>query len=255
MGLQHPHRASSALPKYLEDPQVLAVHPQHCWQGALPPAFGTPNFAALHWRFMPWVGRSIRGCASAPSQISNPGMHGAIAVPLFFQLLPCFLCNQALSPGDGDRRGYLGRAQRAAEQAACSVVPRPRTSWWPALSQTPHLGWLRPSLAVAQEWKNIQPGLRRDHLALHTPKSPQGLKATRIPQTWTAQTGVPEVTNATGAGAQHHWHCSCSSADAFHSQPVASPDHLSCHLPTLLYQDLKLWEGGLEKTLQGASRE
>lgn len=42
---------------------------------------------------------------------------------LFFQLLPYFLCNWALSLGEGDHRGHLGRDQHAAEQAACSLVP------------------------------------------------------------------------------------------------------------------------------------
>lgn len=143
---------------------------------------------------------------------------------LFFQLLPYFLCIWALSLGDGDHRGYLGRVQHAAEQAArawCLVVA------CPSMCPTPRMALTLPVHSIEG---TTSPGLRSDCSALHTPKLPWDLKATHfpwavqlhVPQTWALQTDVPKVTNATRAlclwqnGAEHDevcaqngWHHSC----------------------------------------------
>lgn len=145
------------------------------WAGYRPA--GTPNFPSLHWPFMPWGGRSIQGCASAPSQISNlpcivPWQHlyffscfsvffaiglfhwvtaitgviwGGFSVPLSKQLA-------ARCPDPGLHGGLPCRAPHISDG---SDPP------WP---------WHRG--------KNISPGLGRDYSALHTPKLPWGLKAT-----------------------------------------------------------------------------
>lgn len=130
-----------------------------------------------------------------------------MATPLFFQLLPCFLCNWALPLGDGDHRGYLSRVQHAAEQAACSVMPRGGLP-----CHMPHTSHGSDPPWPGMEGKT-SPGLGSDCSALHTPKLPWDLKATHfpwavqlhVPQAWTPQTDVPKVTNATRALGLAKW--------------------------------------------------
>lgn len=57
--------ASLALSKY------LTAYPWCHQEDIFPLAPGTSSFPILCWLFIPWGRSSIRGCASAPSQISD----------------------------------------------------------------------------------------------------------------------------------------------------------------------------------------
>lgn len=175
-------------------------------QGALLLASGIPNFSILHWPFMLWGGRSIRGCASAPSQLSDL----ACTVPwqrlYFFSCFPVFFAIGLfcwVTAITGVIWGGLSMLL-SKQLAAWRPDPRPRGG---LPCHKPHISGGSDPPWPWHRGKNISPELGRDRSVLHTPKSHWSLKTTHfpwavrlhVPQTWTAQTDVPKVTSAAGA--------------------------------------------------------
>lgn len=222
---------------------------------------------------MPWGGRSIRGCASAPSQISNLACTVPWQCLYFFSCFPVFFaiglfCWVAAITGVI----WGGLSVPLSKQLAAQCPdPGPRGGL-PCHALHISGGSDRP-----WPWhrgKNMSPGLGetiRDSAHPKVALEPQSHPfPTGCAAPCTAQTDVPEVTNASRAlglqrdsaepaeaGPQHRWHCSRSSAGASRSHPMASPEHLSCHLPTMLHWDLNLrgrWPGeGFARCQQGTA--
>lgn len=139
--------ASLALPKYLEDPQALTAHLWCHQEGVFPLASGT-SFSILCWLFIPWGRRSIQGCASASSQISDlahtvPWQHFIFSAN-FFSSFPIFFA-VGLSHWVMVITGaiWAGFSMLLSKQLECGAL------WWPAPPCAPHLTWLRPSLSTA----------------------------------------------------------------------------------------------------------
>lgn len=153
--------ASLALPKYLEDPQALTAHPWCHQEGVFHLASGTSSFPILCWLFIPWGRRSIRVCASAPSQISDL----ARTVPWqrfsFFSCFPVFFAIGLF---------HWVMVITGAIWAGFSMLLRKQLAVWclvvvcPATCPTPRMALTLPGHSM--EGKTSL-GLRGDCSALH----------------------------------------------------------------------------------------
>lgn len=137
----------------------------------------------------------------------RPGAHSAMATLYFFSCFPIFFAI-GLS--------HWAMVITGAIWAGFSMLLSKQLVTWcltmgcPAMYPTPRMALTLPGHSI--EGKTSL-GLGSDCSALHTPQVPWDLKATRfpwavqlrVPQTWTLQTDVPKVTNATRALCLAKW--------------------------------------------------